>query len=95
MTDKKERPKRGDFSPLDAHHRRGKVFTPPLMRVSDNMELHSWHNERLPEALWAAGTCYAPLPKRTSPLPTWYSGTIRKSGRCTGPTGPARPSWHF
>jgi len=65
MTDKKERPKRQDFSPLDAHHRRGKVFTPPLMRVSDNIELHSWHSERLPETLWAV-LLSATLPRADS-----------------------------
>jgi hypothetical protein len=41
MTDENERPKRHEFSNLDAHHRAGKVFTPSLMRVSDNACLQS------------------------------------------------------
>lgn len=54
MSDDDNRPNRHDFSKLDRHHREGKVFTPPLMRAAENLELHSWSNERLPETLWIA-----------------------------------------
>jgi hypothetical protein len=53
MADDEIRPRREDFSPLDKHHRQGKVFTPPLMRIP-GITPQSWHNDRLPEMLWAA-----------------------------------------
>src|SRR5258708_3080253 len=53
MADDNIRPRREDFSPLDKHHRQGKVFTPPLMRIP-GITPQSWYNERLPDMLWAA-----------------------------------------
>src|SRR5437868_1914733 len=53
MADDDIRPRREDFSPLDRHHRQGKVFTPPLMRIP-GITPQSWHNDRLPNMLWAA-----------------------------------------
>jgi hypothetical protein len=53
MADDEIRPRREDFSPLKKHHRRGKIFTPPLMRIP-GIAPQSWHNDRLPEMLWAA-----------------------------------------
>src|SRR4051794_39516349 len=53
MDQKKEPLRRQDFSTLDAHKRTGKVLTPPMMQLPTPIHLHSWQNERLPEALWA------------------------------------------
>ena len=53
MSRRKRSPVRTDVSTLDAHHQHGKTLTPPMMR-REEVELHSWHNERLPGVLWAA-----------------------------------------
>ena len=53
MAEDEIRPRREDFSPLDQHHRRGKVLTPPLMRIP-GITPQSWLNDRLPDMLWAA-----------------------------------------
>jgi len=68
MNEGKELLRRQDFSPLGAHRRTGKTFTPPLMQAPAPISLYSWQNDRLPEVLWAillAGTLpraeYLPL----------------------------------
>src|SRR4029077_6053692 len=53
VSEKKRSLKRDDLSSLDAHHRDGKLLTPPLMRMPAPTHLYSWQNERLPEVLWA------------------------------------------
>ncbi len=53
MADDNIRLRREDFSPLAKHHRQGKVFTPPLMRIP-GITPQSWHSDRLPDMLWAA-----------------------------------------
>lgn len=53
MAKDRKRSKGQNFSSLDAHQRQGKTLMPPLMRLP-GVELLSWHEERLPEVLWAA-----------------------------------------
>jgi len=41
------------FSPIEKHHRKGKVLVPPMLEIP-NVQFNSWINDRLPEMIWAA-----------------------------------------